>query len=124
MSQNQPAFIAGMKQMLQSHGFEDVDVQSAPLPQNIIDAFDDLRDAVRFEYYCVTTKQGNFGIMSLPGDPDHLLDFTGTGISMNELYPDYILEQLPDNFPSVIPLEDSEQLLLLWQLLTKKKAQP
>ncbi|MFA5133665.1 MAG: hypothetical protein WC459_02575 [Patescibacteria group bacterium] len=128
-------FIAGMKKMLEEHGFENVDIGTLAVPQNLSDS---LKKALieegedgetlsgeelgsEFEYYRVTTKQGTFGLfMGLYP----MLDLTETGILLSEFLPVEDAADIPPDFPPLVGFGDSEQLLLLWQLLTKKKAQP
>lgn len=133
MSQDNTIFISGMEQMLKGHGFEDVHVEAVPTPQYLKDyekkelaeigslATEEEPKNTAPQYYRVATKQGIFGIIM----GEYLLvDLTGTGIPLSEFIPEEDVADLPPDIPPCIEFEDSEQLLLLWQLLTKKKAQP
>lgn len=121
---------AGMEEMLRAHGFENVIVRPDVMPKYLTDAIEeklesdgDLEegtDLAAILYYRVTTKQGSFGFFVTEG---YVLDLAGTGLLIDDFYPEDELP-LPPDFPPVVPVVDSEQLMLLWQLLVKKNVKP
>jgi hypothetical protein len=120
-----------MEEMLKAHGFDDVRIRPDAVPRHLIDALklqlikdDDWEEGdenplTAIEYYRVTTKQGSFGffVTEYP-----VLDLTGTGLSLNDFCLPDDLPPLPPDFPPVVPVADSDILLLLWQLLMKKNS--
>jgi hypothetical protein len=118
-----------LREMFESAGFEDVQLTQAALPAHMLDWIaedceedEDERELAAQElgYYRVETKQGAFGV-GMAAYP--FLDLHGTGASLTELFEEYTHE-IPKDAVAIVPLTgEPQQLLRLWQLMTKKQAQ-
>lgn len=118
--------LEGMKQMLEETGFDDVSITRVPLPEHLrrwvaadLDESESVDEVAKaFKYYRVETQQGSFGI-AVAAYP--MLDLEGSGVSLRDLEPQLASEAPPD-FPPIVGLTgEPEQLLRLWQLMTKQR---
>lgn len=108
-----------LARMFSESGFEDVRVSIAPIPEHLrawlAEEVGDL--AATIPYYRVETRQGSLGIW-ITMFP--VIDLHDTGIIPKDLG----IETDPDDTttPPCTPfLPDKSQLLLLWQLMTKRQ---
>jgi len=116
-----------MKDMFEGAGFKDVHITSNKLPQHmrdwmmLVDGVLEDSDKEMYEKMCdqvkydrVDTEQGSFGVMH-GASGEAYLDLDGTGVTLRELGP-YV-----EGMPFVPMTGEEDQLLRLWQLLTKAK---
>jgi hypothetical protein len=117
-----------LREMFESAGFENVRLTQAALPTHMLDWISEDSDgedereqaAQELAYYRVETKQGAFGV-GMAAYP--FLDLHGTGASLTDLFEEYA-DEIPKDAVAIVPLTgEPEQLLRLWQLMTKKQAQ-
>jgi hypothetical protein len=124
-AQEESASIDGIRLMFEETGFGNVRVEKAPLPPHILAWIRSDDDAGEFtdeqlngemSYLRVATDQGSLGVFMAVYPA---LDLEGTGIGIKDFDP-----QAPDEMaalPIVSLTGEPQQLLKLWQLMTKKQ---
>jgi hypothetical protein len=121
--------VEGLKHSFEAAGFEDVLIQSAPVPEHLsvwlfsseIAAGRKASDfANAIPYYRVNTTQGSLGLFMLEYP---MIDLEGSGVSFEDLQQHGLVPpDFPPGFPNMIALTDESTILLwLWQQMTKRQ---
>lgn len=121
ISENDREFMKQAEQLFVDNGFRDVRILPASLPDHLRRwLLPELGDDVGgVPYYRVETREGTVGLW-VAAYP--MFDLEGSGVSLAD-FDANAAAGLQKGTPSVMPaLGEAEQMLRLWQLMTKKQA--
>lgn len=119
MSDNGKDWALHVKEMLEKAGFENVAVETAPVPEHILSELDNPEAAARILHFRVRTHLGKFGFM--PTEDGVAIDLKDLGLTFGDLG-ENVKQDESNKDESLVIFRDPDDLSEFREFLEERKA--